>query len=415
MAKTVNRLSDRTVKSLKEPGMYADGDGLYLVVDKSGAKRWTFVFQFNKTRKEMGLGAVSTVSLADARIDAAKQRKLVHDGVNPIEARKAAKAASVGQEKTFKMMAEEAIEGLKSGWTNPKSGKQWTDTLTTADYLDFINKPVAQVTTEDVVRSLKKIWLTIPTTARRIRSRVEYVFDVAKAAGFYTGENPARWRGHLKLLLPVQPEGEDEHHLALPYVEAPAFYQRLAAAEKIQSVVALQFTMLTLGRTTEILAARRREVDFQERLWIVPAERMKGRIEHEVPLVEAAIDLLKAHLPEKGDSDDFLFPGARENERAGKNLMSRRIELMGMDDKTTVHGLRSTFSDWAHDQTDFQEHIIEQCLAHVVGNKTKRAYRRGTALQKRRELLEMWVRYLMGQPAGAPALDIDQLVAADHG
>lgn len=415
MAKTVNRLTDRTVKSIKDPGMHADGDGLYLVVDKSGAKRWAFVFQFNKARKEMGLGAVSAVSLADARSDAATQRKLVHDGVNPIEARRAERAKATGQEKTFAAMAEEVIDGLKGRWTNAKSEEQWTKTLTLPKYLDFTQKPVAHVVTEDVVRSLKKIWLKIPTTARRIRARVEYVFDVAKAGGLYTGENPARWKGHLQVLLPVQPEEEDEHHLALPYAEAPAFYQRLRASTKIQSVVALQFTMLTLGRTTEVLGARRRELDFTEKLWVVPADRMKGRIEHEVPLVDGAIELLKIYLGEGGDPDDFLFPGARENERAGKNLMSRRVELMGFEEKTTVHGLRSTFSDWAHDETEFQEHIIEQCLAHVVGSKVKRAYRRGTGLEKRRELLEAWESYLLDGPAGAPALDGDQLVAGDDG
>jgi integrase len=410
VAKTVNRLTDRSVKSIKDPGLHADGDGLYLVVERSGSKRWAFVFQFNQRRKEMGLGSTATVGLADARAEAAKARKLVHEGTNPIEARKAAKAAAEGSQVTWGELADQVIEDRKGAWTNDRSEAQWKQTLT--EYVDFRNKPVPDVTSADVVRCLKKIWLKIPTTARRVRSRVETVFDVAKAAGYYEGENPARWKGHLKLLLPVQPEDDEEHHEALPYDDAPAFYARVAGASRLRSVVALQLTLLTVLRTNEVLGAQRKEFDFEERIWVVPAERMKNRAEFEVPLVDSAIQLLEAYLPADADPDDFIFPGNKGKERVCSSVMEHLLKRWKVKD-TTVHGLRSTFSDWAHDETEFQEHIIEQCLDHVVGNKVKRAYRRSTAFKKRRQLMEAWEAYLLGSGAGSG--QADELLTRDDG
>lgn len=412
MAKTVNRLTDRTVKSIKEPGLHADGGGLYLLVEKTGAKRWTFVFQFNQRRREMGLGPVTTISLAAARDEAAKARKLVHEGINPIEARKSERSASEGRVLTFGELADRVIEDRRGLWTNERSEPQWRRSLN--ELIDFRRRPVPEVTTDDVVRCLKKIWLKNPTTARRTRSRIEAVLDVAKAAGYYKGENPARWKGHLKLLLPIQPEAEEEHHEALPYEEAPAFYARLANASRLRSVVALQLTMLTVLRTNEVLGARRGEFDFDEKVWVVPADRMKNRREFEVPLVDSAIDLLKSFLPPVGKPDDYVFPGSTGKERANKSLMEKLLFRWKVEN-TTVHGLRSTFSDWAHDETNFQEHIIEECLDHVVGNKVKRAYRRSTAFKKRRELMETWEAYLLGRKASAVPLNGHELVTADHG
>ena len=388
MAKTVNRLTDRKVKSLKDPGLHADGNGLYLRVDAGGAKRWTLIFQWRGARKEMGLGGYQTVSLSDAREAALAARKLVQEGVNPIEARKVSAASD--NVKTFGCVADDLVDDLKAGWRNPKHAAQWTMTL--RDYVTFRDKPVELVDTEDVLASLKPLWHTVPDTANRLRGRIERVLDAAKAKGLRSGENPARWRGHLMHLLPAPKKLERGHHAALAYGDAPAFYQRVKARPAL-AAQALQLTMLTACRSGEALNATWGEIDLEVGVWTIPAARMKAGQEHRVPLADAATALLKSLRPEQPASADWIFPGVKDGRplsNMAMEMLLRRLERRDI----TVHGFRSTFSDWAHDTTAFASETIEQSLAHVVGSAVLRAYRRGNAFDKRRELMVAWADYL---------------------
>lgn len=389
MARLLNRLSARHVETLKEPGLYADGGNLYLRIDPAGSKRWTFIYRWRGKRKEMGLGSVKTFRLADARVAAETARKQVAEGTDPAEARKASRAAAMGL--TFGQVADEVVEALRPGWKNPKHAAQWEMTL--RDYIPFRDKPVASVDTEDIKKALTPIWLTTPETASRLRGRIERVLDVAKARGFRTGENPARWRGHLAVMLPKQPKLTRGHHAALAYAEMPRFMSDLRGRHAM-AARALEFTILTASRTSETLAARWAEIDLDERVWVVPPERMKAGREHRVPLEESALDLLRILKLPRLKPSDLVFPGLKRGLSLSTGAMERVLDRMDVD--VTVHGFRSSFSDWAHEQTQTPDMIIEMCLAHVVGSETSRAYRRGDAFNRRRDLMRLWDRYLAG-------------------
>lgn len=373
----VNRLSARTVQTIKEPGRHADGAGLYLHVDPSGAKRWVFVFQWRNKRKEMGLGPVSIVSLAEAREEREKARKLVFQGVNPIEARKRSSEAP-----TFKAMADELIPQL--ALRSEKHRDQWS--MTIKQYAAPLHKmPVDEIDTDAVLDVLKPIWNEIPDTAQRLRGRIERILDAAKAKGYRTGENPARWRGHIALLMPKAVKLKRGHHAAMPFEDAPAFMVRLAEKEGA-GARALEFTILTASRTGMTLGAPASEIDRKAKVWTIPAERMKGNKEHRVPLTERMLEI----LDERPDGK-FLF--SAKAEKPLSNMTMDKV-LRDMDIDATVHGFRSTFRDWAGDRTEFPRDLAEQALAHTVGDQTERAYRRGDALAKRRKLMEAWEKYL---------------------
>lgn len=377
----VNRLSARSVQTIKQPGRHADGAGLYLHVDESGAKRWVFVFQWRGKRKEMGLGPVALVSLLDAREARESARKLVFQGVNPIEARKRLTAAP-----TFKEMADELIPNLTL--RSEKHRDQWTMTLNT--YAKPLHdKRVDEIETDDVIATLKPIWKEIPETARRVRGRIERVLDAAKAKKHRTGENPARWKGHLALLMTTEAKLAKGHYKALPYEDAPAFMKRLAAKEGA-GARALEFTILTVARTGMTLGATWPEIS--KGVWEIPGPRMKNGKPHRVPLTARPLAILEERPTREGP----LFSA-----KAGKPLsnmtMDKVLRDMGVD--ATVHGFRSTFRDWAGDRTQFPRDLAEQALAHTVGDETERAYRRGDALAKRRKLLEAWEAYLSGSLA----------------
>jgi integrase len=383
MPRPVNRLSARTVATLKKPGRHADGAGLYLHIDDNLSKRWVFVFQWRGRRKEMGLGSVSLVSLVEAREAALAARKLVATGVNPIEDRRRVKSDA----RTFGEVAEEVIADLASGWKGDAQEAAWRDTLK-QHAAPLWNLAVDQVDTEDVLGALKPIWTKIPETASRVRGRIERVLDAARAKGLRSGENPARWRGHLKLLLPARQRLARGHHAALPYEDAPAFWTRLSEREGA-GVRALRWTILTVARENEALGATEREI--KGAVWIVPAERMKGGREHRVPLTAAAL----AELRLTGNPDALLFPGAKPGRPLSNMTMDMQLRKMGV--KATPHGFRSTFRDWAGDKTNFPREVAEAALAHLIGDEAERAYRRGDALDKRRRLMEAWAGYLLGE------------------
>lgn len=369
--------------------MYADGDGLYLIVGPGGAKRWMFIFQWLGARKEMGLGPLASRSLADARTAAEDARRLVAKGTNPIVARREARAAQRAGEMDFGSFADRLVNDLESEFRSAKHIDQWRMTL--REYAAPLRKlPLSEIDTEAVLRVLRPIWQTKPETASRLRGRIERVLDAAKVAGYRTGENPARWRGHLNAILPKRQKLTRGHHAALPYVEMPAFMERLAAVQGI-GAKALRFLILTVGRTSEVAFALWQEIDFDANVWTVPPARMKAGREHRVPLTDAAMEILR-DLHDKR-TDEFIFAGFKHAAPISTGTMTKSLKLAGGGD-FTVHGFRSSFRDWVGEETSFPESIAEAALAHVVGDQTERAYRRGDALAKRRKLMEAWERYL---------------------
>ena len=383
----IKRLSARKVETISAPGLHADGGGLYLSVGPGASKRWAYVFRRYGKRREMGLGSASVVSLAEARRKAEEARRLQADGLDPIEARAAA-ASRQSQAVKFGEFADGLVADLSRGFHNKKHIAQWVMTLTTYA-APLRSKPLDEVTTEDVLRVLKPIWSTKSETASRLRGRVERVLDAAKAKGLRTGENPARWRGHLENLLPKRHKLTRGHHAAMPYHEVPAFLSRLRQTQSV-SALALEFCILAAARSGEVLGARWSEIDRKAKVWTVPAERMKGGLEQRVPLTGRMLDILSK--VEAIKASDYIFPG----QKSGKPLsvmalamVLRRMKVGG----ATVHGFRSSFRDWAAEETEFPREVAEEALAHVVGDATERAYRRGDALEKRRKLMEDWCRF----------------------
>ncbi|MBI5939673.1 MAG: tyrosine-type recombinase/integrase [Caulobacterales bacterium] len=415
MARTVDRLNPRFVQSVKTPGRHADGAGLYLQVDKSedpekaGAKRWVFVFQWNRARKEMGLGGLNACGLGEARKKAIAARKLVGEGKNPIEERKA--LAEEGR--SFGEVADSVMAAKEPQWTNEKHKGQWKTSLE-VHAKAIRGKDAAQVTTDDVLELLKPIWTTIPETASRTRGRVEHVLDAARAKGLIASpwENPARWKGHLALLLPKRRKLTRGHHPAMPFGELPAFMADLRTREAT-AARALELTILTAARTSEAILARWQEFDLKAALWTVPAERMKRRIEHRVPLPAAAVALLVALREAPGAKlrpTDYVFPGDKAGEPLSNMAMTMLLRRMEKPD-FSVHGFRSTFRDWAGETTNFAREVVEAALSHAVGDEVERAYRRGDALAKRRKLMDAWAGYC-GRVAGGKVLAFTRARAA---
>jgi len=394
MAKGINRLTARSVETLKKPGRHADGAGLYLHVDASGAKRWVFVYFTEGRRREMGLGSVDVVTLAEARELRDAKRRLVHEGKDPIAERRRVDEAKPAP--IFGDYAKEVVRGLPL--TSEKYRKQWERTLTELP-VNLQDLPVDQIGVEEVLEALKPHWKAIPETAERLRGRIEHVLYAAKAEGHVKGpwENPARWRGHIELLLP-KPARKTRHHAALPYEEAGDFMAALRRREG-SAARALEFTILTAGRTSQTRFLTAKEIDLAEKLWVIPAERMKMKRDHRVPLTDRIIEILQEARIEELEPDDHVFPSLDLVSPLSDGGMERVLDRMGYRGKVTVHGFRSTFKDWAEDCTHFQSKLIEAALAHLVGDETERAYRRGDALQKRRKLMEAWEGYC-ATPAG---------------
>ncbi len=395
MARQVRRLSARSVATLKKPGRHADGDGLYLVVDASGARRWMFLFRQGGRLREMGLGGVSAVSLAEAREKAAECRKLVAAGTDPIARRKMAKATP-SQAMTFGDFADALVDEIAPGFRNAKHVAQWRMTLKV--YAAPLRaKSLDAIGTDDVLAVLQPIWTKRSETASRVRGRIERVLDAAKARGLRSGENPARWRGHLDHLLPRRQKLTRGHHLAMPFPEVPAFIAQLKEREAV-AALALEFCILTAARSGEVLGAQWNEVDVEGKIWTVPATRMKAGREHRVPLSEEALKILTRMKEVR--TGDYVFPGQRKGRPLSVMAMEMVLRRMKVDN-ATVHGFRSSFRDWAGESTSFPREVAEAALAHVIGDQTERAYRRSDALEKRRKLMTAWAGFLNGSRAAS--------------
>jgi len=392
MARLANKLSARKVETLKDPGRYSDGAGLYLRIAPD-SRKWTFQYTWMGKKVEIGLGTPRDVPLAAARDKAATYRKMVAAGIDPREERKPKKAW------TFSEVALQFVEDNEDGWRNDKHKDQWRYTLSLrktdeGGWIDegycvsIRDKPIADLTTEVVLAILKPVWLTKAETASRIRGRIEAVWNAAKAHGRVSGENPARWRGHLSNLLPKREKLQRGHHEAMPFSDVPAFYRKIASQPSISSQ-ALAFTILTAARSGEAMGAVWSEIEEEGRLWRIPPIRMKGKREHVVPLGEQGWAILESM---RGKSKEFVFPGVRAKSLSVMALTMVLRRAGGGD--FTVHGFRSSFRDWCGDATSFQQVDVETCLAHAIRNATERAYRRGNALEKRREIMAAWARFL---------------------
>jgi integrase len=380
MGRQINKLGARKVETVKEPGRHSDGGGLYLNVTESGGRSWLFMYKVGGRRREMGL--------TQARKVAANARQQLAGGLDPLTARQ--KPATM----TFSETATALIESMSPAWRNAKHRAQWAMTLNVY-CAPMAGTPVADITTDDVLRVLKPLWLSKPETGSRLRGRIERALDFAKARGMRSGENPARWRGHLDALLPKRQKLTRGHHKAMAFDDLPEFSMQLRKMPGI-APAALEFAILTAARSGEVMGGQWSEVDLTARVWTVPATRMKGGREHRVPLSDRAVQILKAMQTRK--VSEFVFPGSKPNRPL--SVMALEMVLRRAKIDATVHGFRSAFRDWAGERTAFARELAEAALAHLVGDQVERAYRRGDALEKRRGLMDAWAAFCALQERG---------------
>ncbi len=406
MARLAFKLSARKVETLKEKGRYSDGAGLYLRIADGGRRSWVFRYlRPSGGQTELGFGPAKGagkdgLTLADARLRAEEARALLRRGIDPATERKAAETAG----RTFGEFADSYLESIRAGFKGKNAVADWKRDL------EVRCKPLrptalADITTNDVLAVLSPIWLTIPRTARETRSRIERVLSAARAKGLRSGENPALWRGNLKELLPKAPKSK-RHHKAAPYKDVPGIVRELRTKHSGADTavnLAAEYIILTAVRTGEARFMRAREINFDDKLWTIPAERMKtedhpeGR-PHEVPLCARAIAILRAVMPKGLDPDAYVFAGQWSKDHTkplGHNAVLHALK--SVYPAMTTHGCRSSFRDWAGDETHFSREVAEMALAHKVGDEVEQAYRRGTALKKRRELMEAWDRYVASE------------------
>jgi integrase len=400
MARAIHKLTAREVETIVKPGRHSDGGGLYLFISPDGRRRWTFMYTWRGKQREAGLGRApekkaakakeaesrDVVLLKAAREKAAEGRSLLKSSLDPIAEWNKPDAEAVA---TFGEAADDFLEAHKGGWRNDKHKAQWTMTLTT--YCETIRKtPVDAIDTEAVLSVLKPLWTRAPETASRLRGRIEAVLDAAKARGFIgrNEANPARWRGHLDKLLPKRSKLARGHHAAMPYAEVPAFVAELRQREA-PAARALEFAILTATRSGETLAAHWDEIDLEAKVWTVPAERTKAAREHRVPLSDRALAILAEMKAAR--TGDHVFPGLKPKRPLSNMAFEMLLRRIGSP--YTAHGFRSSFRDWAGNETHFPREIAEHALAHVIGDKAEQAYRRGDALARRRELMDAWARH----------------------
>jgi len=395
-------LSALKIKQNLKPGMYVDGLGLYLKVGSGNSKSWIFRYRINGKLRDMGLGPLHTVSLAEARDKAEVCRVIRLKGLDPLEERskeQQAKTIEAAVTITFEKCAETYIATHRDGWKNGKHAEQWTATLQTYVYPIFKDRPVTEIDDALVLKVLQPIWKEKTETASRVRGRIERILDWARVMKYRTGDNPARWRGHLDHLLPKRSRVTAiVHHAALPIDETPAFIQVLRREETVVAR-AFEFCILTATRTNETMGMRWSEYDEKTQLWTVPGTRMKAGRDHRIPLAERSQQILAAMQDIR--INDFVFPGGVKERPLSSMaflMLLRRLERNDI----TAHGFRSTFRDWAAERTDFPNEVVEMALAHTISNKVEAAYRRGDLFEKRRQLAETWASFCAGQtPSGS--------------
>jgi integrase len=414
MGRATSKLSVKFIerKDLKPGRLYGDGGGLYLQVSDRRTKAWVFRFMIRGVARKMGLGDIASVTLAEARKKAHAAHLLVIDGHDPIaerDARKAALAVEKTKAVTFREAAESYIRSHAAGWRNVKHAKQWGSTLEAFAYPLIGGLPVSAIDTGLVLRVLEPIWQSRPETASRLRGRIEAVLAWATVRQLRTGPNPATWRNHLDKLLPKRSRvAAIQHHPALSYKELPAFMAELRKLDSIPAH-ALEFAILTTARSGNVFTARWGEIDVAAKTWNIPAEKMKGRRAHTIPLSPRALTILR-ELPRQ-DGSDFVFCGALDGKGLSHGSMSEA--LRALRDDVTVHGMRSTFKDWASEQTSYANELSEMALAHAISGAVERAYRRGTMLERRAQLMADWASYCGGEVGGDNVISLRS--GAHHG
>jgi integrase len=400
MSRQLHKLTALQVSRLDRQGRHGDGGGLYLSISIGGRRRWVFVYRDRRTKKlrKMGLGSADIVSLAKARERAKAARELLIDGRDPISERKSNNGTGMP---TFGQLADEVIDSLENGWVNAKHRQQWRTTLSTyAASLRSI--PVDEIRTDDVLTVLKPIWQTKHETAKRVRGRIEKVLNAAKARNLRQGENPAAWRGNLDHLL-LTSKKPVRRHPAMPIDDIPAFVGRLRETSSV-AARCMEFAILTASRSSEAIGARWDEIDFFTRIWTVPGfnpetgRRMKAGRDHRVPLSRRALAILREMEAVKSDS--IIFPGRNMSKPLSDDIL-RALMRWTNAGTATPHGFRSSFRDWVGERTSFPPELAEHALAHQVGDAVERAYRRGDALERRREMMEAWAAFCEPVQAGS--------------
>ena len=376
-------LSFVKIKSLSKSGRYTDGNGLYLIVDPSGAKRWVLRTVVKGKRTDIGLGSISLVSLAEAREEAAKLRKIARADGDPLAERRAARRAVP----SFEAAANTVHEAHKPSWKNPKHADQWINTLSEYIFPVFGHKSIDQIDSADILKAMNPIWLAKAETAKRVLQRIRAVLDWAKASGFRSGDNPV---DDVSRVLPRQKDART-HHAALPYAEVPGFIQKLRVLDAIVAGrLGFQFTILTAARTSEVLNASWTEIDIENATWTIPAARMKAKRENRVPLSSRCLAILKEARKLSANSA-FVFPGRSADKPLSNMVFLMALRRMKLD--ITAHGFRSSFRDWAAEQTHFPQAVCEAALAHSVKDKSEAAYNRTDLFKKRRDLMTAWAKY----------------------
>jgi integrase len=424
MARGLERLSPLKIRNAA-PGksktgkrrsalMLCDGGGLYLQATRGAEDnvRRSWIFRYQRSGhpvRDMGLGSLNDVSLGEARDLARKYRRLVKDGVDPIAHRDAEVAKKLAESRdvmTFDQAAEAYIRQHRSTWKNPVHAAQWPSTLKTYASPVIGKLSVADITTPHVVKVLEKIWHEKPETASRVRMRIEAVLAWSIVSGHRSADNPARWRGHLDKLLPARSKVRKVvHQRSLPYADMPAFMAELRKRKAV-AALALEFTVLTCVRTSDVLKAKWTDINWNERVWLIN-ELSKTHRQHRVPLSDAALAVLdKVREITKGVGgkvahSEFVFPNDVTGAALSNGALLALIERMGRKGEMTTHGCRSTFRTWAQEQTSFPWEVAEMSLGHVVGSKVERAYARGDALKKRVAIMQAWGTFLAkpSQPA----------------
>ena len=412
MARQLAKLSALQVTKLTKPGLYGDGGGLTLQITTAGAKSWLFRYMVDGKAYGMGLGPTHTVSLAEARVKALEARKLLVEGKNPLTVKaeqKTAAALERARMMTFDQCASAYIDAHKASWKNEKHRDQWTNTLATYASPIFGNLPVAEIDTGLVVKCLSPIWQDKTETATRLRGRIESVLGWATTSGYRAGENPARWKGHLENLLATINKGSRvQNHPSLPWQRIGEFMLAIKQRHGV-AARAVEFCILTACRSGEVRGAQWCEFDFAEKVWTIPAARMKARREHQVPLSDAALAILTTMRSTEaimtGETPDvtsqrFVFAGTKKQELSDMSLTAV-LRRMNSDEAkpiwvdangngVTVHGFRSTFRMWAAETTAYPREVAEHVLAHQLPDAVERAYQRGTQFAKRKALMTEW-------------------------
>lgn len=409
MVRTMGKLTAKEVEKKKAPGLYGDGGGLTLQITKAGVKSWLYRYMIKGKAFGMGLGPVHTITLAEARQKATDARKLVIEGINPLEAKRQKRLDSdmaKARLMTFDQCASAYIEAHRASWKNVKHADQWTNTIATYVSPIIGSMPVEQIDTGLVVKVLsqpddqgRQFWQAKTETATRVRGRIEAILGWATTSGFRSGDNPARWRGHLEnLLATISRTTRIKNHPSLAWGRMGAFVEALRQREGI-AARAVEFAILTASRSGEVRGARWSEINLAAKVWTIPAARMKAKREHEVPLSSAVLGLLSSM--HRMDGTDLVFPGTQKQPLSDMSLTAVIRRMNGDQPKwidkegkaITIHGFRSTFRMWAAESTNYPREVAEHALAHQLPDAVERAYQRGTQFAKRATMMNEWGKF----------------------